>query len=149
MVELQNEVTNAIMKEDAVENVSAFVGVDGSTNATINSATVLINLKEHHGSQTKVMQRLREAIAKVPGVQLYLQPTQDLTVDAESGPTQYRVSVEGANTQQVDDWAAKLTTALQAEKKLANVTTDATDRGLCRHRPRHRRAPGHHAGGHR
>ena len=130
MVELQNQVTNVVMKDDAVENVSAFVGVDGSTNSTINSAEMLINLKENHGSQAKVMQRLRETIAKVPGVQLYLQPTQDLTVDAESGPTEYRVSVEGATTQAVDDWAVKLTSALAQEKKLANVTTDAADKGL-------------------
>jgi multidrug efflux pump len=130
MVEVQNEVTSAILQDEAVENVSAFVGVDGSTNATLNSAEVLINLKEKHGSQTKVMQRLREEIAKVPGVQLYLQPTQDLTVDAESGPTEFRVSVEGANTQLVNDFAVKLTAALGQEKKLANVTTDAGDRGL-------------------
>src|SRR6201996_1220125 len=87
MVQLQSQVTTAILKDDAVENVSTFVGVDGTTNATLNSATVLINLKEHHGPQAKVMKRLREAIAKVPGVQLYRQPTQDLTIDAESGPT--------------------------------------------------------------
>ncbi len=130
MVELQNEVTNAVMKDDMVENVSSFVGVDGSTNSTINSAELLINLKDHHGAQAKVMQRLHDDITKVPGVQLFLQPTQDLTVDAESGPTEYRVSVEGANTQQVNDWAVKLTTALAGEKSLANVTTDAADKGL-------------------
>ena len=50
-------------------------------------------------------------------MQLYLQPTQDLTVDAESGPTEYRVSVEGANTQEVNDWAVKLAAALASEKQ--------------------------------
>ena len=130
MVQLQSQVTNAVLQDPAVENVSSFVGVDGSTNSTINSAELLINLKKGHPSQTTVMQRLRDEIAKVPGVQLYLQPTQDLTVDAESGPTQYRLSVEGANTQQVNDWAVKLTTALAQEKALANVTTDAGDHGL-------------------
>jgi multidrug efflux pump len=130
MAQLQGEVTNLVLQDPAVENVSSFVGVDGSTNATLNSGELLINLKEKHGSQTKVMQRLREAVAKVAGVQLYMQPTQDLTVDAESGPTQYRVSVEGSNTQQVNDWAVKLTEALGPEKKLQNVTTDAADLGL-------------------
>jgi multidrug efflux pump len=130
MVGIEQQVTAAVMADEAVQNVSSFVGVDGSTNATLNSAELLINLKEHHGSQNKVMDRLREAVAKVPGVQLYMQPTQDLTVDAESGPTQYRVSVEGANTQEVDDWAVKLVSALGHEKKVENVTTDAADRGL-------------------
>jgi multidrug efflux pump len=45
------------------------------------------------------MNRLRERVARnVAGVRLYLQPTQDLTIDAESGPTQYRLSIEGADT---------------------------------------------------
>jgi multidrug efflux pump len=131
MAEFTRAVTDAVIGDEAVENVSSFVGVDGATNSTINSAELLINLKESHGSQTKVMQRLRDAVAKVPGVQLYMQPTQDLTVDAESGPTQYRVSVEGANTQLVNDWAVKLATELGVDdKKLQNVTTDAADKGL-------------------
>ena len=130
MVQLQNAVTNAVMQDDRVETVSSFVGVDGATNATLNSAQLLINLKAGHGSQATVMQRLRDEVAEVPGVQLYLQPTQDLTVDAESGPTQYRVSVEGANTQAVNDFAVKLAAGLSSEPDLANVTTDAADRGL-------------------
>jgi multidrug efflux pump len=130
MVELQREVSAAIMEDPAVENVSAFVGVDGANNSTLNSGQLLINLKESHGNQAKVMQRLREKAAQIAGVQLYLQPTQDLTVDAESGPTQYRVSVEGSNTQEVKDWAVKLTNAMAEDKKLQNVTTDAADLGL-------------------
>jgi len=130
MVELQKAVTDAIAEDPAVDNVSAFVGVDGANNATVNASNMLINLKPSHGSQAKVMQRLRERAAEVGGVELYLQPTQDLTVDAESGPTQYRVSVEGANTAEVNAWAGKLADALAQEKRLANVTTDAGDRGL-------------------
>jgi multidrug efflux pump len=34
----------------------------------------------------------------VAGVTLYLQPTQDLTIDAETGPTEYRVSLEGVDS---------------------------------------------------
>ncbi|WP_394760529.1 efflux RND transporter permease subunit [Phenylobacterium sp.] len=130
MVEIQQAVAQAILADPDVENLSSFVGVDGANNATINSGSLLINLKPHHGNQQKLMQRLRDRAAQVAGVQLYLQPTQDLTVDAESGPTQYRVSVEGSSTQQVNDWAAKLATALAQEKTLANVTTDAQDKGL-------------------
>jgi multidrug efflux pump len=130
MVALQQQVAAAILEDPAVENLSSFVGVDGANNATINSGVLLINLKKSHGNQAKLMQRLRERAAEVPGVQLYLQPTQDLTVDAESGPTQYRVSVEGSNTQAVNDWAVKLAAAMAENRKLQNVTTDAADLGL-------------------
>ncbi|MFI4964062.1 MAG: efflux RND transporter permease subunit [Caulobacterales bacterium] len=130
MVQLQQQVTAALLTDPAVANISSFVGVDGATNASINSGQLLINLKPSHGSQAKVMQRLRGLASQTPGVALYLQPTQDLTVDAESGPTQYRVSVEGANTQQVDGWAVKLADGLAQDRKLQNVTTNAADRGL-------------------
>jgi multidrug efflux pump len=130
MVALQQQVAAAILEDPAVDNLSSFVGVDGANNATINSGVLLINLKKGHGNQAKLMQRLRERAAEVPGVTLYLQPTQDLTVDAESGPTQYRVSVEGSNTQAVNDWAVKLAAAMAENRKLQNVTTDAADLGL-------------------
>ena len=130
MAELTRQVDEAVMNDEAVQNISSFVGVDGATNSTINSAELLINLKENHGSQAKIMQRLREAVAKVPGVQLYMQPTQDLTVDAESGPTEFRISLEGADTRTVNDWAVKLATALGDDRKVQNVTTDAADKGL-------------------
>jgi len=130
MVELQREVADRILQDPAVANLSSFVGVDGANNSTINDGQLLINLKPNHGSQPKLMRRLRERAAQVPGVELFLQPTQDLTVDAESGPTQYRVSVEGANTQEVKDWAVTLAAAMAKDGKLQNVTTDAADQGL-------------------
>ena len=130
MVQLQQQVAEAVLTDPAVDNLSSFVGVDGATNATLNSGQLLINLKPNHGSQAQVMQRLRDLAANVAGVQLYLQPTQDLTVDAESGPTQYRLAVEGANTQLVNDWAVRLANAMAQDRKLQNVTTDAADKGL-------------------
>ena len=130
MAQLSQQVVAAVLTDPAVDNVSSFIGVDGATNSSINSGQLLINLKPGHGSQAKVMQRLRDLAGQVPGVALYLQPTQDLTVDAESGPTQYRVSVEGANTQQVNDWAVKLVGAMAKDSKLLNATTDAADLGL-------------------
>jgi multidrug efflux pump len=86
---------------------------------------MLIDLKPGHGSQARVMDRLQHAAAQVPGVTLYLQPTQDLTIDAETGPTQYRLSLEGANTQAVQDWAGRLTAKLATLPQLRNVSTDA------------------------
>jgi len=47
---------------------------------------------------SEALQRLRERVGRVAGVTLYLQPTQDLTIDAETGPTEFRVSLEGADT---------------------------------------------------
>ena len=130
MADLQKRVTEAVLADPAVASVSSFVGVDAANNTMLHTGEMLINLKEHHGSQAKVMKRLIKAAAQVAGMQLYLQPTQDLTVDAESGPTQYRVSLEGSDTAAVNAWADKLAAALQNNHKVRNVVSGASDRGL-------------------
>ena len=60
----------------------------------LHTGRMLIDLKSDHGDQVDVMTRLQDRVRQVAGVTLYLQPTQDLTIDAETGPTQYRVSLE-------------------------------------------------------
>jgi multidrug efflux pump len=130
MAQLQQAAANAILADPAVASVSSFVGVDAATNATLHTGQILINLKPSHGAQEKLMQRLKDRASKVAGIDLYLQPTQDLTVDAESGPTQYRVSVEGSDTKVVNAWADKLAAALGDSHKVRNVVSGATDTGL-------------------
>jgi multidrug efflux pump len=102
------------------------VGVDAANNTMLHTGTMLINLKAGHGDQRDLMNRLRSRVAQnVAGVTLYLQPTQDLTIDAETGPTQYRLSIEGADTKTVTAWAQKMVEAMARRKELANVVTDA------------------------
>ena len=129
MAQLQGQAADAILHDKDVQSLSSFVGVDGSNNAALNSGTMLVNLKESHSSQEKVMRRLKQAVDQIPGLTLYLQPTQDLTIDAESGPTQYRLSVEGSNTADVNAEAKRIAAALQSVSKIRNVTTDAGAEG--------------------
>jgi len=125
MAEVQQQAAHAMLADPGVRALSAMVGVDAANNTMMHTGTLLVELADGHGDQHDVMQRLRERVAKIPGVTLYLQPTQDLTIDAESGPTAYRVSLEGADTETVDGWATALTTALQDNPKLARAVTDA------------------------
>ncbi|MFT4047027.1 MAG: efflux RND transporter permease subunit [Solimonas sp.] len=130
MAELQRQAADAVLAEPAVKNLSSFIGVDAANNAMLHTGRMLINLKDDRsGSQAAIMKRLRERIGKVPGVQVWLQPTQDLTIDAETGPTQYRLSLEGADTRQVAEWAQKLTAAMQKLDTVQHATTDAGTTG--------------------
>jgi multidrug efflux pump len=76
------------------------------------------------------MDRLRERVRQVAGVTLYLQPTQDLTIDAETGPTEYRVSLEGVDSAAITEWMKKLVAKLQTSDKVRNVSSDAGAQGL-------------------
>lgn len=45
----------------------------------------------------KVIARLQTAVDKVPGVDLFLQPTQDLTIDTQVSRTQYQFTLQATS----------------------------------------------------
>ena len=125
MAKLQQEAARQILADPEVATVASYVGVDAANNTMLHTGTMLINLKADRGDQADTMLRLRQRVANVPGLQLFLQPTQDLTIDAESGPTQYRLSIEGADENTVNEWARKLTQKIGSLPELRTAVTDA------------------------
>jgi len=132
MSELQQQVSHAILQDPAVESLSSFIGVDGVNTTALNRGRLLINLKPHdeRSSGATIMRRLQTSVSQVPGITLYLQPVQDLTIDAETGPTQYRLSLEGSDPDVIHLWTDRLLARLHDSPQLRNVTTDATMHGL-------------------
>ncbi len=129
MAGLQRAAAAAVLADPAVANASSFIGVDGANNGALNSGQMTVNLHPGHGDQQAVMQRLRDRVAAVPGIRLFVQPSQDLTIDSESGPTQYRLSLEGADPATVRAAAAKVTAALSALPDVRNIYDDSGQRG--------------------
>jgi multidrug efflux pump len=125
MSDLQQQAAKIILADRDVKSLSSFIGVDGANNATLHNGQMTINLKDGHGSQEKIMARLKDEVGQIAGLRLFLQPTQDLTIDTETGPTQYRLALEGADTAVVHEWAGKLAAAMEKQSKLRNVYNDA------------------------
>ncbi|RQP24793.1 efflux RND transporter permease subunit [Piscinibacter terrae] len=131
MASLQQQAAQALLEDPDVDNLASFIGVDAANNTMLHTGRMLINLKKgRSGSQQQLMSRLQERVRQVAGVTLYLQPTQDLTIDAESGPTQYRVSIEGSDDATVALWATRLAQKLQEVKQVRHVVSDANAQGL-------------------
>ncbi|MFS2003617.1 efflux RND transporter permease subunit [Duganella sp. CT11-25] len=125
MADLQQQAAKAVLEDPDVATLSSVVGVDAANNTMLHTGSMLINLKHKRtGSQQETMDRLRNRVAAIPGLTLYLQPTQDLTIDAESGPTQFRVSIEGADNATVNEWATKLAAQMRTKSELRNVVSD-------------------------
>ena len=116
-----------------VASLTSFIGVDG-TNTTLNSGRMLIELQPFgHRSKTRpaIIADLQREAARVPGVALYLQPVQDLTIDATASRTQYQFALQGADTATVAQWAASWSRAsCQNEPKIRNVASDLQNEGL-------------------
>jgi multidrug efflux pump len=126
MSELQQQAAKVILADKDVKSLSSYIGVDGANNATLHNGQMTINLKDGHGSQEKIMARLKDEVGQIAGLRLFLQPTQDLTIDTETGPTQYRLALEGADTAVVHEWAGKLAAAMEKQSRLRNVYNDAS-----------------------
>ncbi|HSW24797.1 MAG TPA: efflux RND transporter permease subunit, partial [Burkholderiaceae bacterium] len=125
MSQLQNEVARAILADPAVETLSSFVGVDAANNTMLHTGRMLVNLRSARGDPQPVMDRLRRAGQQVAGVTLQVQAVQDLTIDAEAGPTPYRFSLEAADNATVTQWAGRLSDKLRAVPELRSVVSDA------------------------
>ncbi|MGI8840513.1 MAG: efflux RND transporter permease subunit [Caulobacteraceae bacterium] len=132
MANLQRDLAARLLKDPDVESLTGFIGVDG-TNTTLNSGRLLINLApfgHRSGPLAATLDRLRALARDTPGVTLYLQPVQDLTIDASAGATQYQFALQGSDTATVGAWTAKLVERLSGERKLRNVASDVQNQGL-------------------
>jgi multidrug efflux pump len=128
----QQTLAEVILKDPAVTSLSSFIGIDG-TNATLNSGRILINLKpleERKISAAAVITRLNRELEKVEGIRLYLQPVQDLTVDARVSRTQFQYTMEDPDASELFTWAPKLVEALRQRPELREVSSDQQDQGL-------------------
>ncbi|HEY2337030.1 MAG TPA: MdtB/MuxB family multidrug efflux RND transporter permease subunit [Burkholderiales bacterium] len=133
MAERQQALAQVILRDQAVESLSSFIGVDGQ-NVTPNSGRMLINLKplgeRSNTHATDVIRRLQSEIAKVSGITLYMQPVQDLTVEDRVSRTQYQYTLEAADPALLDEWVPTLVEKLSALPELADVASDLQNQGL-------------------
>ena len=133
MAALQGAAAEAVLGDGAVQSVSSVVGVDAANNTMLSNGRLVVNLHSRGvfgESQPAIMERLRTSAERAaPGVTVLVQPTQDLTVDSESGATEYRFALEGVNTAEIDAWAQRLAVRLRDLPELRGTATDAGAQG--------------------
>jgi multidrug efflux pump len=132
MASEQQQLTKIILQDPAVENLSSFIGIDG-TNTTLNSGRILINLKpleQRKINASDVIRRLQPELAKVAGITLFMQPVQDLSVEDRVSRTQFQYTLEDANVDELNVLAPKMLARLQQLPELRDVASDQQVLGL-------------------
>ena len=128
----QQALAEVVLEDEAVASVSSFIGVDGA-NATLNAGRLLIELKPHAqrdaGAQ-EVIARLQQRADAIPGISLYLQPVQELSIEDRISRTQYQFALTTPDEAELSLWTDRLLTALQQQPALRDVASDLADRGL-------------------
>jgi multidrug efflux pump len=130
MNEKQQQVAKVILQDPAVQGISSFIGADG-TNTTLNSGRIQIVLKplgsgkdDRSDSALAVISRLQNSLASVPGITLYMQPVQDLTVDDQVSRTEYQYTIEDPSQTELNSVTKRFVNELKKLPQLADVVTD-------------------------
>jgi len=132
MGQRQQELAKVILQDPDVESVSSFIGIDG-TNTTLNSGRIQINLRDRESrsmSAAEVIQRLQPKVARIDGIQCFLQPLQDLTVEDRVSRTQYQYTLEDANTEELATWTNAFVEKLKTIPILTDVASDQQLSGM-------------------
>ncbi len=132
MEQRQSALVKALLRDPAVASVSAVAGIDG-TNTTMNSSRLLISLKplQQRGKRVvAVQQDLQRLADAVPGVRLYMQPVQDLSIDDLLSRYTYQFSLSATNSADLRQAVQRLLPRLRTLPQLAGVSDDLQDRGL-------------------
>ena len=128
----QQRIADVVLADPDVASLVCFVGVDG-INATLNASRLTINLKALEDRDERapaIARRLMEKAAALPDMRLYLQAVQDLTIEDRVSRTQYQISIEALNREQLLTWVPRLQQAMAEQPALRDVATDIQEKGL-------------------
>ncbi len=127
----QQALADIVLQNPAVESLTSTIGIDGS-NTSLNSGRLQINLKpfsERSDSGSEIVKQLQQAALKVPGIQLYMQQAQDLTVDDQVTPSQYQFTLASLDSEQLVNWTPQLIAALAKRPEFNSVVSNLQDQG--------------------
>jgi len=131
MVQREGAIINTVLKDPAVDSVGASIGAGGGTT-TLNQGRVFIALKprnQRNASADQLIRRLQTELAAVPGITLYMQAAQDITVGARLSKTQYQYTLADADSNELNHWSAYFLDRLKGIPGITGVTTDQENAG--------------------
>lgn len=132
MKQKQQALADIILADPAVSDLSSFIGIDG-INTTLNTGRFLISLKplaQRKIDAQQIIDRLNRQSGTIPGIKLYLQSVQDLSIEDRVSRTQYQYSINSPNIDEVNKWTDLLTTALKDSNAFQIITNDLQNLGL-------------------
>jgi HAE1 family hydrophobic/amphiphilic exporter-1/multidrug efflux pump len=126
MTERQKVLAEIIGKDPDVADVAFSVGVTGGSQA-INNGRFWVNLKprgERNATADQIINRLRPQLARVPGVTLFLQAAQDVSMGGRPARSQFQYTLQDANLDELAAFAPLMLDKMRTLPELRDVATD-------------------------
>ncbi len=132
MQRLQQSIVDVIRRDADVTGVISVVGVT-PMNPTPNAGRLAVTLKprsQRAAFVTDVIERLKRAVASVPGMTVYFQPIQDIQISTRASRALFQYTLASTDTAEVSHWADVLVTRLRGDPLFRDVASEAQDGGL-------------------
>jgi multidrug efflux pump len=134
MIVLQQRAAAVVQADPAVAGVGSSVG-GTAWSGTVNNGRLFISLKpqaERGGIATSVIvDRLRLALADIPGLRVYMWPAQQLpSVGGRSSQSQYQFTLMDADADELSLWLPRVQERIRRIPGIIDVTTDRQLGGL-------------------
>ena len=130
MLALQDRVAAALRADPNVADVTSFIGAGG--NGTLNTGRIFVVLKPRgdRAKMTAVMDSLRRGARTVPGIAVYMRPTQNLQLGGRQSKSRYQYTLQSVSADALSDWSNRLMDKMRADPAFRDVTSDSQNKGL-------------------
>jgi len=117
------QVADVLRQEPGIAGVGIFIGGSSTNQANLN---ISLQPKDSGRKQSadQIINDLRPKLAKLVGVQTFLQASQDINVGGRAGRAQYQYTLSDADIDELNEWAPKMTQAMAALPQLKDVSSD-------------------------
>jgi HAE1 family hydrophobic/amphiphilic exporter-1 len=125
MLALQERVVDVLRADPAVKDVTSFTG-GGNTGRMF----MVLKPRSQRDPMPKVLDSLRQATKKIPGIQVYLSPVQNLQLGGRQSKSRYQYTLQSVSPDSLNDWAEKFQERMRADPEFRDVTSDSQSKGL-------------------
>jgi HAE1 family hydrophobic/amphiphilic exporter-1 len=126
MVRHQKAVARVIDQEPSVAAFMSSAGA-GGPSASGNMGRVFLRLKpraERRLSADELIQKLRQKLAEIPGIKVYLQNPPVIRVGGQLTKSPYQYTIQGPSIDELYHWATMIETKFRDLPELQDVTSD-------------------------
>jgi len=125
MVRLQQELGEVLLSDPDVEGFGSQIGGGGANAPNTGRFFIVLKPREERTlSAVRIIDRLRPELARIQGVNLYLQPSQDITIGGRVSRAQFQYTLQSSNMAELGGFSQIMLERMRTLPELADVSTD-------------------------
>ncbi len=123
----QQQAAEIVAADPAVISTSSNIG--GGSNINAGRLNIILDPKRKETS-SQVIARLRQKLAALPGLRIYVWAIQDIRMGGRQGKSKYQFTLWGSNIKELEEWTLKVMDGLKQVPQLIDLSSDRDQGGL-------------------